>query len=94
MGGMAAQIPIKNDPEANEAALDEGAPGQAARSDAPATMEPGWRIRAWCRSPRQIFDEHMPAPNQISREARRRQVTAADLLGVPDGDDHGSRACG
>ena len=32
MGGMAAQIPIKNDPEANEAALDKVRAGQAARS--------------------------------------------------------------
>ena len=32
MGGMAAQIPIKNDPVANEQALDKGPAGQAARS--------------------------------------------------------------
>ncbi len=32
MGGMAAQIPIKSDPAANEQALEKVAPGQAARS--------------------------------------------------------------
>ena len=33
MGGMAAQIPIKNDPAANEKALGESAPGQASGSE-------------------------------------------------------------
>ena len=33
MGGMAAQIPIKDDPAANEAALEQGARRQAARGD-------------------------------------------------------------
>ena len=33
MGGMAAQIPIKNDPAANEAALEKVRAGQAARGD-------------------------------------------------------------
>jgi malate synthase len=33
MGGMAAQIPIKNDPAANEAGARKGPAGQAARSE-------------------------------------------------------------
>ena len=33
MGGMAAQIPIKNDPAANEAAIEKVRAGQAARGD-------------------------------------------------------------
>jgi malate synthase len=48
MGGMAAQIPIKNDPAANEAALARCAPTSCARSPTAATA-PGWRTRRWCR---------------------------------------------
>ena len=52
MGGMAAQIPIKNDPAANEAALAKVRAGQAARSRPTAATAPGSRTRAWCRSRR------------------------------------------
>ncbi len=45
MGGMAAQIPISGDPQANEHALAPRARRQAARSRAPATTAPGSRIR-------------------------------------------------
>ena len=50
MGGMAAQIPIKDDPAANEARAREGARRQAARGRATATTAPGSRIPASCRS--------------------------------------------
>ena len=50
MGGMAAQIPIKNDPAANDAALAKGARRQAARGDATATTAPGSRTPGSCPS--------------------------------------------
>ena len=71
MGGMAAQIPIKNDPEANKRALDK------VRQDKLREVKAGhdgtgWPIRAWCRS-RRIFDEYMKTPNQIDEDKRRRR---------------------
>ena len=85
MGGMAAQIPIKNDPAANEARARKGAPGQAARSRKPVTMAPGSRIPAWCRSQSEIFDGLHAAAQPDRPAAQEVQVTAADLLTVPDG---------
>lgn len=32
----------------------------------------------------QVFDEHMPTPNQISRQRDDVNVTAADILAVPE----------
>jgi malate synthase len=65
MGGMAAQIPIKNDPAANEAALDK------VRADKLREVRAG-HDGTWVAHPglvpiaKQIFDEHMMTPNQIS----------------------------
>ena len=47
------------------------APTRSARR-ATATTAPGWRIPAWCRSRKEVFDRLMPAPNQIAPEARGR----------------------
>jgi malate synthase len=33
----------------------------------------------------EIFDKHMPAPNQVDRLRRDVEVSAADLIAVPDG---------
>jgi malate synthase len=46
MGGMAAQIPIKNDPAANEAGARKSAAGQAARSEGRARRNLGGASRA------------------------------------------------
>ena len=46
MGGMAAQIPIKNDAAANEAALEKVRAGQAARSGGRARWNMGGASRA------------------------------------------------
>lgn len=84
MGGMAAQIPIKNDPEANEAALAK------VRADKEREAKDG-HDGTWVAHPglvaiaRDIFDKYMPTPNQIHRKREDVQVTAADLLAIPTG---------
>jgi len=84
MGGMAAQIPIKDDPEANARAIDK------VRADKLREVQDG-HDGTWVAHPalvpvaRAIFDAHMPGPNQIQRKREDVQVSAADLLQVPDG---------
>jgi malate synthase len=79
MGGMAAQIPIKNDPVANEAAMAK------VRADKEREAKDGCD-GTWVAHPglvpiaKEIFDKHMPAPNQYSRQRPDVNVTAADLL--------------
>jgi len=84
MGGMAAQIPIKNDPAANEAAL--------AKVLADKEREAGdGHDGTWVAHPGLVpvalkaFDKHMPQANQISRQRDDVNVTAAELLSVPKG---------
>jgi malate synthase len=66
MGGMAAQIPIKNDPAANEQALDK------VRQDKLREVRAG-HDGTWVAHPglvpvaKEIFDAHMPGPNQLER---------------------------
>jgi malate synthase len=84
MGGMAAQIPIKNDAEANERALDK------VRQDKLREVRAG-HDGTWVAHPglvpvaKDIFDAHMPAPNQIGKKRDDVDVTAKDLLAVPEG---------
>jgi malate synthase len=84
MGGMAAQIPIKNDPEANQAALDK------VRSDKLREAQDG-HDGTWVAHPGLVsvaleaFDELMPTPNQIDKLRPDVRVTADDLLAVPKG---------
>jgi malate synthase len=84
MGGMAAQIPIKNDPAANEEAM--------ARVRADKDREAGdGHDGTWVAHPglvalaTEAFDKVMPQPNQIARAREDMHVTAADLLVVPTG---------
>ncbi len=84
MGGMAAQIPIKSDPAANEAAL--------ARVLADKEREAGdGHDGTWVAHPGlvpvalQAFDKHMPTANQIPKQRDDATVTAKDLLAVPTG---------
>ena len=85
MGGMAAQIPIKNDAEANDAALEK------VRADKLREVQAG-HDGTWVAHPglvaiaKAVFDEHMPGPNQISRLRDDVHVNAADLLQVPTGE--------
>jgi malate synthase len=84
MGGMAAQIPIKNDPEANEAALAK------VRADKERESRDG-HDGTWVAHPglvpiaMEIFDREMPRPNQLDVLREDVEVTAADLLDVPAG---------
>jgi malate synthase len=79
MGGMAAQIPIKNDPAANEAALDK------VRQDKLREVTDGCD-GTWVAHPalvpvaKEVFDQHMPGPNQYQRQRPDVNVSARDLL--------------
>jgi malate synthase len=79
MGGMAAQIPIKNDPAANEAALEK------VRQDKLREVTDGCD-GTWVAHPalvpvaKAVFDQHMPQPNQYGRQRPDVNVNAADLL--------------
>jgi malate synthase len=84
MGGMAAQIPIRNDPAANEAALAKVLADKEREAsdghDGTWVAHPGLVPVAL-----QAFDKHMPGPNLISRQREDVSVTAVDLLKVPTG---------
>jgi len=79
MGGMAAQIPIKNDSRANEEALAK------VRADKEREVTDGCD-GTWVAHPglvpvaKAVFDRYMPTPNQIQRKRDDVQVGAADLL--------------
>jgi malate synthase len=85
MGGMAAQIPIRNDAAENERALDK------VRQDKLREVHAG-HDGTWVAHPglvpiaKQIFDRFMPQPNQIAASRKNLPVTAQDLLTVPTGD--------
>jgi malate synthase len=87
MGGMAAQIPIRNDAAANEQALEK------VRRDKIREAHAG-HDGTWVAHPglvpvaKEIFDKYMPEPNQISthKKSTGRPVQAQDLLAVPKGD--------
>jgi malate synthase len=84
MGGMAAQIPIKNDPAANEAALVK------VRADKEREAGDG-HDGTWVAHPglvpvaKEVFDRLMPFPNQLARQRQDVAVSAKDLLAVPSG---------
>jgi malate synthase len=79
MGGMAAQIPIKNDEAANNAAMEK------VRADKLREVTDGCD-GTWVAHPglvgiaKAVFDEHMPTPNQIHRQRDDVNYTASDLL--------------
>jgi malate synthase len=85
MGGMAAQIPIKNDPPANETALakvrDDKIREAGDGHDGTWVAHPGLVSIA-----RQEFDKVMPAANQIDRQRDDVTITAQDLLQLPEGE--------
>jgi malate synthase len=84
IGGMAAQIPIKNDAEANEEALAK------VRADKEREAGDG-HDGTWVAHPglvpiaKAIFDDKMPEANQIARQRQDVATKAADLLEVPEG---------
>jgi malate synthase len=84
MGGMAAQIPIKDDAAANEAALAK------VRADKLREVTDG-HDGTWVAHPglvpvaKAVFDRIMPAPNQLSKKRDDVKVKAEDLLAfAPD----------
>jgi len=84
MGGMAAQIPIPNDPAANEAALAK------VRADKEREAGDG-HDGTWVAHPglvpvaKEVFDRLMPDANQLMRRHDDLRVNADDLLAVPRG---------
>jgi len=84
IGGMAAQIPIKNDLAANEEAMAR------VRADKKREATDG-HDGTWVAHPGLVavameeFDRAMPGPNQIDKKREDVHVSAADLLAVPDG---------
>jgi malate synthase len=85
MGGMAAQIPIKNDTAANDAALEK------VRQDKLREVKAG-HDGTWVAHPglvpiaKTVFDEYMQTPNQIFMKRDDVHVTAKDLIDVPTGE--------
>jgi malate synthase len=79
MGGMAAQIPIKDNPEANQAALEK------VRADKLREVSDGCD-GTWVAHPalvpvaKEIFDRHMPQANQLDRQRPDVRVGEAELL--------------
>jgi malate synthase len=84
MGGMAAQIPIKDNPAANEAALEK------VRADKLREVKAG-HDGTWVAHPglvpiaKEIFDARMPGKNQLGVLREDVRVSQEDLLRVPEG---------
>lgn len=84
IGGMAAQIPVKNDDEANQAAFEK------VRKDKEREVKNG-HDGTWVAHPalvsvaREVFDEHMPRQNQIVKKFEY-HIKETDLLEVPQGE--------
>lgn len=85
MGGMAAQIPNRQDPQANEAAMT------AVRADKEREARDG-HDGTWVAHPdlvpvaKDVFDRMMPGKNQLDRAGTDDDITAADLLKGHQGD--------
>lgn len=84
IGGMAAQIPVKGDPEASENAMAK------VRADKLREVRDG-HDGTWVAHPalvpvaKEVFDEWMKTPNQIDKQLTEVNITASDLLEVPKG---------
>jgi malate synthase len=85
MGGMAAQIPVKNNPQANEEAFAK------VRADKEREARDG-HDGTWVAHPglvpvaMEAFNREMPTPNQIHTAKQQKiTITAQDLLEVPGG---------
>jgi malate synthase len=84
MGGMAAFIPIKADPAANEAAMEK------VRTDKLREVKNG-HDGTWVAHPglvpvaREIFDAHMKGANQIANKREDVRIGEAELLKPPSG---------
>jgi malate synthase len=85
MGGMAAQIPVKNDEAANDKAF------AAVKKDKEREASNG-HDGTWVAHPAlvpvamEVFDRLMPTPNQVSKQRDDVNVSAADLLKPASGE--------
>lgn len=79
MGGMAAQIPVRNDEAANEAAFEK------VRADKEREATDG-HDGTWVAHPglvpvaMEVFDQHMPQPNQVGRQRDDVNVSREELV--------------
>ncbi|CAI9627842.1 unnamed protein product [Alternaria burnsii] len=81
MGGMAAQIPIKNDQAANDAAMAKVKADKL--REARAGHDGTWVAHpALAAIASEVFNEHMPAPNQMHIRREDVHITANDLLNM------------
>lgn len=84
MGGMAAQIPIKNNPQANKEALEK------VRIDKEREAKNG-HDGTWVAHPALVdvamkeFDKYMPTPNQIFKAFEAYDISENDLVELPTG---------
>jgi malate synthase len=84
MGGMAAQIPIKDDAAANDAAMAK------VRADKEREAGDG-HDGTWVAHPglvpiaKEIFDRLMPEAHQIARKRQDVNIKASDLIAIPTG---------
>ncbi len=84
MGGMAAQIPIKNDEEANLKAIEK------VKSDKLREVKAG-HDGTWVAHPGlvkialEIFDSHIPGSNQIGKKLEV-NILDEDLIKIPEGE--------
>ncbi len=85
MGGMAAQIPIRDDAKADAEAKEK------VRLDKEREAGDG-HDGTWVAHPglvpiaMAVFDKHMPGPNQLEHRVDGLNVTSSDLLMVPEGE--------
>jgi malate synthase len=84
IGGMAAQIPIKNDEQANAAALEK------VRKDKEREVKNG-HDGTWVAHPALVeiamaeFNKHMPTPNQLHVTRDDINISEQDLVEIPKG---------
>ncbi|MBC5838074.1 malate synthase A [Flavobacterium muglaense] len=84
IGGMAAQIPIKNDEASNAAALEK------VRKDKEREVKNG-HDGTWVAHPALVavamaeFNKHMPTPNQLHITRDDVHITEQDLVAIPEG---------
>lgn len=84
IGGMAAQIPVRDNDEANNLAFEK------VRNDKEGEVKNG-HDGTWVAHPalvsvaKEIFDKHMPSKNQIEKKFEY-HITESHLLEIPKGD--------
>lgn len=84
MGGMAANIPVKNNPELNKKAFDK------VRNDKIREVKAG-HDGSWVAHPdlipvaMEVFDEYLKTPNQIDKPIPEGVVSSAELLDIGKG---------